>query len=116
MAYDQLDDMLSDISDELDFVYIATPLESHAPIIRKCILAGVNILSEKPATETADIWAELASLAKQHGVLLIEGMWMRCLPTFVQANEWINDGKIGDVRWIRADMHKFQPKPLADQS
>jgi len=108
-AFSRLDDMLATLGDELDIVYIATPLSSHFEITKICLEAGVNVLVEKPATETQEDWSLLCKLARQRNVLLIEGMWMRCLPTFRQAESWIDDGLIGDVRWIRADLHKFRP-------
>lgn len=107
--FDQLEKMLENEAENLDFVYVATPLGSHGDIIRMCIEAGVNVLTEKPATPNPDLWAELVSLAKQRGVLLVEGMWMRCLPTFRQADAWIEEGEIGHVSKIRVDFHKFVP-------
>jgi predicted dehydrogenase len=107
-AFGDIDEMLRAHSEELDFIYVATPLAVHAPIIRKCIEAGVNVLTEKPATESASEWAALVDLARARGVLLVEGMWMRCLPTFRRADEWIAQNKIGTVQWIKADLSKFQ--------
>lgn len=104
----EVDDMLLRIADELDFIYIATPLETHYEISKKCIEAGVNVLTEKPAMAQAGDWLELTQLAKRHRVLLIEGMWMRCLPTFRQAERWIDQGRIGKVEWIKVDLQKFQ--------
>lgn len=108
-TFGQLDDMLAKTGNELDFVYVATPLNSHYAIIERCIDAGVNVLTEKPATQTSDEWFALSQAAKKRGVLLVEGMWMQCLPTFSQAAAWIEQGKIGEVRWIRVDINKFQP-------
>jgi len=107
--YDRLDEMLEKEAAELDFVYIATPLVSHYDISKKCLEAGVGVLSEKPVTPTLDLWEDLAALAKKKGVRLIEGMWMRCLPTFRQAESWINEGAIGKVSTIRVDFNKFIP-------
>lgn len=105
-----IEEMLEAMSAELDFVYVATPLSSHCSIIEKCVKAGVNVLTEKPATDSPEEWAELTKLAKKHRVILIEGMWMRCLPTFKQAEQWVAQGKIGRVHLIKADLYKFQPR------
>lgn len=114
-TFGRLEDMLDQIGTELDAVYIATPLDSHHSIIKKCIEAGVNVLTEKPATRTVEDWSALSKAAKERGVLLVEGMWMRCLPTFETAEKWIDEGKIGDVKWIKADFNKFQ-QSLAERS
>lgn len=104
-TFGHLEDMLTE---QLDFVYVATPLDSHYSIIEQCIKAGVNVLSEKPVTRTAEEWSALQRLAQQNKVLLIEGMWMLCLPTFRQAEQWIEEGLIGDVSWIKVELNKFQ--------
>lgn len=111
-SFGDLDDMLKAQAGQLDFVYVATPLESHYPIIGKCIDAGVNVLTEKPATRTAAEWEDLCRRAKARGVLLIEGMWTNCLPTMQQAEAWIDEGRIGKVQWIRAELNKFNVQNL----
>jgi len=110
-AFDSLDAMLAGERERLDFVYVATPLHAHYAIIKRCIEAGVNVLTEKPATPKADEWLELTQLAKSRGVVLIEGMWMVCLPTLAQANAWIDAGLIGEIQWIKADIQKYQLSP-----
>ena len=45
-------------------------------------------------------------LAKKHNCFFMEGMWMKCLPTFQKACRWINEGKIGDVELVRVDFYK----------
>lgn len=107
--YNGLDRLLVEEGEHLDFVYVATPLHSHFAIIKSCLKAGLNVLTEKPATSNAQEWLELTALAKAQGALLIEGMWTRCLPTFRQADAWIKEGLIGDVQEISANLNKFQP-------
>ncbi|MBW3168695.1 Gfo/Idh/MocA family protein [Qipengyuania flava] len=109
-GFGDLAQMLSEEGAGLDFVYVATPLETHRDIIENCIAAGVNVLTEKPATPTSEKWAELAAMAKERGVLLIEGMWMLCLPTFGQADDWIAEGAIGEVQSVEANLNKYQPQ------
>lgn len=109
-GFGNLEQMLSEEGEPLDFVYVATPLETHGDIIECCIAAGVNVLTEKPATPTSDEWAALAEMAKERGVLLIEGMWMLCLPTFGQADDWIAKGAIGEVQSVEANLNKYQPQ------
>lgn len=110
--FGDLEHMLNAQAEQLDLVYVATPLASHYPIIEKCIDAGVNVLTEKPATKTAPQWEDLCRRAKARGVLLIEGMWTNCLPTMRQAETWINEGRIGNVQWIRVELNKFNVPSL----
>ncbi|WP_291176975.1 Gfo/Idh/MocA family oxidoreductase [Erythrobacter sp.] len=106
-SYGDVNEMLVMQMGKLDCIYVATPLENHATTIAKCLRAGFNVLTEKPATERAEEWAGLMALAKGQGSFLAEGMWTRCLPTFRQAEEWMGHGRIGAIRWIRADLQKF---------
>lgn len=108
LAYGSYDDMLNDAKATLDIIYIATPVKYHYPIIKSCLMAGKNVLCEKPITSTLSQFEELLALAKEKNCFLMEGMWMKCLPTFRKAIEWIDAGKIGTVDLIKADFYKKQ--------
>ena len=105
-AYGSYSDMLTDTASNLDIIYIATPLTSHYEIIKQCLLANKNVLCEKPMTSNATQFEELMVIAKRQNCFLMEGMWMKCLPTFRKAVEWINEDKIGIVELVRADFYK----------
>ncbi len=105
-AYGGYDDMLKDTSATIDVIYIATPVVHHYENIKQCLLAGKNVLCEKPITSDSAQLKELIELAKQNNCFLMEGMWMNCLPTFRKAVEWINGDKIGEVELIKVDFYK----------
>jgi len=105
-AYGNYDDMLNDASAKIDVIYIATPVEFHYENIKKCLLTGKNVLCEKPITSNAAQLIELIKIAKQKKCFLMEGMWMKCLPSFRKANEWINGDKIGELELIKVDFYK----------
>lgn len=51
--------------DEIRLIVIATPNVSHYPIARECLLAGRDVVVDKPFTTTyAEAW-ELVNLAKK---------------------------------------------------
>ena len=105
-AYGSYEDMVNDKSLDLDIIYIATPVKYHYEHVKLCLEAGKNVLCEKPITSTLEQLDELMELAKKHNCFLMEGMWMKCLPTFQKACQWINEGKIGDVELVRVDFYK----------
>ena len=105
-AYGCYNEMLKDVSATIDVIYIATPVVCHYENIKQCLLAGKNVLCEKPITIGSAQLKELIELAKQNDCFLMEGMWMKCLPTFKKATEWINNGKIGQVELIKVDFYK----------
>lgn len=93
---------------EIDVVYIATPVECHFEQAKKCLLARKNVLCEKPLTFTSQEAEELFRIAKENNCFLMEGMWTLCLPTMQTAKKWIAEGRIGDVKYVRADLNKRQ--------
>ena len=105
-SYGTYKEMLADEALRLDVVYIATPVKYHYEHIRLCLEAGKNVMCEKPICFTAGQLEELMSLAADRGCFLMEGMWMKCLPTFSKAFEWMTEGKIGKLELIRANLFK----------
>lgn len=105
-AYGSYEDMLTDGALTLDVVYIATPANCHGGHIRLCLEAGKNVLCEKPITVKADELKDLMALAKKNGLFLMEGMWMKCLPSFQTAKRWLEQGKIGKLELIKVDFYK----------
>ena len=105
-AYGSYEDMLSDKDLELDVVYVATPVKCHYDNIKSCLVAKKNVLCEKPAASTAAEFSDLIHLAEQNDCFLMEGMWMKCLPVFRKAKEWLSQGRIGNLKLIRADLYK----------
>lgn len=105
-AYGSYEDMVNDKRLDLDIIYIATPVKFHYEHVKLCLEAGKNVLCEKPITSTLEQLDDLMELAKKHNCFLMEGMWMKCLPTFQKACQWINEGKIGDVELVRVDFYK----------
>jgi len=105
-AYGSYDDMLNDKSLALDVVYIATPVKYHYNNIKQCLLAGKNVLCEKPITSNASQLEELMVIARENDCFLMEGMWMKCLPSILKAREWIIEGKIGEQELIKVDFYK----------
>lgn len=103
-AYGSYAEMLKDES--LDVIYIATPVMQHYENIKMCLLAKKNVLCEKPIVLSLEQLDELKSIAEKQGCFLMEGMWMKCLPTYQKALEWVQEGVIGDVDLIKADFYK----------
>lgn len=105
-AYGSYEKMVNDESLKLDVIYIATPVKYHYEHVKLCLEAGKNVLCEKPITSTLEQFEELTQIAKEHNCFFMEGMWMKCLPSFQKACQWINDGKIGDVELVKVDFYK----------
>lgn len=89
---------------EVDVIYVATPMSCHYDDVMLCLENGKNVLCEKSVTLNASQWNELTEYATSKGLFLMEAMWMKFNPTFLTVKKWVNDGRIGDVVAVKADL------------
>lgn len=101
-AYRSYLDLTSDPN--IDLVYIGTPHVDHYEHARAAILAGKAVLCEKPFTVNAVQARELFALAAQKRVFITEAMWVRFLPWRHMVDEMIAEGKIGEPRFVTANL------------
>ncbi|MGZ5220659.1 MAG: Gfo/Idh/MocA family protein [Chitinophagaceae bacterium] len=101
-TYTDFDDFLKNKS--MDAVYIATPHPQHFEQALACLQQNIPVLCEKPMTINADQCGELIAAARKHKTFLMEGMWIRFLPSIQQVLSIIQQGKIGNVVSVKASM------------
>lgn len=105
-TYTDMDAFLAD--EEINLVYIATPNLLHYPQAKKALLAGKNVLLEKPFTTTYAHAQELAFLARERGLLLIEAAPTSFLPNFaVLKNEL---PKIGNIKLVMSNYSQYSSR------
>jgi predicted dehydrogenase len=108
--YDSYEALAADPA--IDAVYIATPHGFHAEHALLCLQKGKAVLCEKPMALNARQVGEMTAASAHHRVFLMEAMWTRFLPLMQQTMELVSTGKIGTVKYIRADfgfLSPFQP-------
>lgn len=88
---------------EVEVIYIATPNNLHGENCRLCLGAGKHVLCEKPLTPTRTEGEALFALAKEKGLFLMEGFWIRHLPVLVEMQRLLAQDAIGDVVYARSD-------------
>ena len=101
-AYGSYAELLAD--PQVDAVYVATPNSAHVRDGLAVIRAGKPLLLEKSFAATATGAHTLAEAARSAKVFLMEAMWTRFQPAVIRAHELINDGAIGEVRTVQADL------------
>lgn len=89
---------------EVDVVYITTPHGQHYDVARAALTGGKHVLCEKPFTINAAEAEELAGLAADRGLFLMEAVWTRFLPTVNRAWDIIHSGELGEIRWVQGDL------------
>ncbi|MET1133063.1 MAG: Gfo/Idh/MocA family oxidoreductase [Aeromicrobium sp.] len=91
--------------DDVDIVDICTPGHLHHEIALAALRAGKHVVVEKPLTNTLEESAELvvaAAEARARGVRSMVGFNYRCVPALALARSVIAEGRIGEVRHVRA--------------
>jgi predicted dehydrogenase len=89
---------------EVDVVYISTPHPQHEAIAVAAIEAGKAVLLEKTFTATVAGAERVIAAARQHGTFAMEAMWTRFQPAMQQVRRWLDEGRIGTVRSVEADL------------
>lgn len=99
-VYDGYERVLQDPA--IEAVYIPLPNGLHAKWTIKALQAGKHVLCEKPLGATLDEAREMAALAQEKGLILMEAFMYRFHPQIVWALEQVRAGVIGAVRQVRA--------------
>ena len=105
-TYIDMDAFLADES--INLVYIATPNLLHFPQAKKALLAGKNVLLEKPFTTTYAHAQELASLAREKGLLLVEAAPTSFLPNFAILKSELP--KIGNIKLVMSNYSQYSSR------
>lgn len=87
---------------EIDAVYIGTPHTFHLENSVMCMRKGKSVLCEKALTINADEAREMVRVAREENVFLMEAMIPRHIPLLKKVLDWIKDGRIGEVRMVKA--------------
>ena len=105
--YTCVEDLLKD--EEVEIVYIASPVKFHKDQVLAAAKAGKHILCEKPiAAHLPDSEAALAA-CQEAGVLAAAGFMMRYHNLHQKMREIIASGKLGQVVSCRAQMNCWFP-------
>lgn len=88
--------------DNVDAIYIASPHQTHYEYAKKAVLMGKHVLCEKPLTFSVQEAKDLYSLAKEKGVVLLEGIKTAYCPGFAQMMNIAKSGRIGEIRDVEA--------------
>ena len=85
-----------------DCIYIAAVTSLHYELTMMCLSYGVPVLCEKAMFTTSKEAETAFALAKEKGVFTMEAMWSRFLPAMQKAKQWVDEGRIGTVRYVDA--------------
>ncbi len=86
----------------VDAVAIATAVRFHFPMAKACLEAGKHTFIEKPMAASSAECAELVSLAKKKGLILMTGHTFLYSPAVRKVKSIVDSGDIGELRYICA--------------
>ncbi|HEY8936224.1 MAG TPA: Gfo/Idh/MocA family oxidoreductase [Cyclobacteriaceae bacterium] len=100
-CYDNYEALVNDPN--VDVIYIATPHSFHHEQTLLCLKHKKAVLCEKPLTINHRLAKEMVNAARESNTFLMEAMWSRFFPTTIKAKQLIEQGAIGEVKYMRAD-------------
>jgi len=98
-VYSNLSDMLS--KEDLDIVDICTPPHVHTSVAIESIENSCNVLMEKPMALNVSDCNKMIYAAKKYGTKLSIVHNQRFYPSFIKAQELVDEGAIGKLTGIR---------------
>lgn len=106
-AYGSYDEMIQRESalpadQRIDFISVATPNHTHFDIAHKAVLAGFNVVCDKPMTFDLAQAEQLAEAAGKSGVVFAVTHNYTGYPLVRHARQMIADGQVGEVQAVRA--------------
>lgn len=99
-VYDSYDDVIADES--LDAIYNPLPISHHKEYSIKALRAGKHVLCEKSFALNAAEARDMAAVADETGLVLIEAFHYRYHPVFQKALEIVKSGQLGSIQHVDA--------------
>ncbi len=107
-----LDELLSDKAIQL--CVVATPNDSHFELARLCLMAGRDVVVDKPFAPTLREAEQLVSLAKERGRLITVYQERRWDGDFHSVKNIVDSGRLGKVVEYECRYDRFRPEPKAN--
>lgn len=85
---------------EIQAVVVSTPAETHYELTRRALVAGKDVLVEKPLSLTHGEGGELVRLADECGRILMVGHVLEYHPAIGRLHELVREGHLGKIRYI----------------
>lgn len=112
-AYGTYEELVQD--EKVDIIYVGTPHSHH---FQNCMLAfhhNKPVLCEKPLTVNAEQSKALAKEAEKRGLFFMEAAWTRFFPLSIVVRRKIEQGDIGEVLRISADLSTGEAPEMYDR-
>lgn len=102
-SFKEMAKMESSLVDGVDAVMITTPNNLHFPASKAFLDTGINVICDKPLTNTVNEAQQLEVLADKSGCVFGVGYVMSCFPMIRQAREIVAKGGLGNINQIHVE-------------
>lgn len=90
------------LESDAEGIIIATPISTHYKLAKMALLAGKNVLVEKPLATSPAECLELIELAEKVGKVLMVGHTFEYHPAVEKTREIIQNGGIGEIYYVNS--------------
>ena len=87
----------------VDAAVIVTPDKLHKQMTVDFLMAGKDVLCEKPMALTLEECQEMINAERKSGKKLMIGQVCRCTPAFIMTKNLIDEGKIGELFFVESE-------------
>jgi predicted dehydrogenase len=102
--YGDADTLIND--PDINAVYVATPPGSHAEYAVASIIAGKPVYIEKPMAVNYEECLKINEASEKFKIPVFVAYYRRTLPGFLKVRELINNGAIGEPRFVQIQLFK----------
>jgi predicted dehydrogenase len=99
----------------IDAVIIGTPDHWHCKIMVDAAAAGKHIYVEKPIANTIEECNIMRAAAKKYKSIVQVGQWQRSGTHYRQAIDYVQSGKLGNIRLVKVWAYQGWMKPVTVQ-
>lgn len=109
--YNTYEDLAHD--EKVDIIYIATPHVFHYEQSMLCLENKKAVVCEKPMSLSHRQTAAMIASATANNVFFMEGLWTACMPFLDTIRRLVNEGNIGEIKYVDADFGFAAPEDPA---
>lgn len=109
-TYKSAEEMLKDISDNIDIVDICAPTYLHEELILLALKYNKHVICEKPLSINIDFVENIIDKFENNNRYLMTAQVLRFWTEYVKIKEWIEEGVFGDIKLVSAMRLAQHPK------
>lgn len=104
--YTDVDEMLHNA--DIDVVYIGVPNHLHYTFAKKALLAGKDVICEKPFTSNIEEARELIQISKEKKAIILEAVNTRYLPNALKIKEMLP--QLGNLKIVSMNYSQYSSR------